>query len=130
MAKENKTDISEQDKDLLADCDLAKAVRAGYVPQYSCPGNGLPEVTVKSAPAWSPFPDPNADLVSQGKVAVRENKTGVSFAGDAAPFADCILERKVRAGYVPKYSYPNEGLPEVTVKSAPAWSPFPDPNAS
>lgn len=61
MTKENKTNISdsEQDKDLLADCDLSKAVRAGYVPKYSYPENGLPEVTVKSAPAWSPFLDPD-----------------------------------------------------------------------
>ena len=133
MAQENKTNISDagQGKAPFADCILEKKVRAGYIPKYSYPENGLPEVTVKSAPAWSPFPDPNAGLALQGKAAMQENKAEVSDVGrDADLLADCILERKVRAGYIPKYTCPNEGLPEVTVKSAPAWSPFPDPNAS
>ncbi len=38
------------------------------------------------------------------------------------PFADCILTKMVRAGEIIHYSYPENGLPEVAEKSAPAWS--------
>lgn len=40
------------------------------------------------------------------------------------PFAGCVITEMVRRGERREYSYPQNGLPEVTVKSAPAWSPI------
>ena len=42
----------------------------------------------------------------------------------ADPFAGCVITEMVRRGERRRYSYPQNGLPEVSVKSAPAWSPF------
>ena len=41
--------------DPFAGCVIAEMIRRGERRDYSCPDNGLPEVSVKSAPAWSPF---------------------------------------------------------------------------
>lgn len=44
---------------------------------------------------------------------------------DNDPFADCVITKALRNGEKIEYHDPmNTGLPEVTVKSAPAWSPF------
>lgn len=40
------------------------------------------------------------------------------------PFAGCVLAEMVRRGEQRRYSYPQNGLPKVSVKSAPVWSPF------
>ncbi|MBE8157938.1 MAG: hypothetical protein HAW59_00865 [Betaproteobacteria bacterium] len=40
------------------------------------------------------------------------------------PFAGCVITEMVRRGERRHYSYPQNRLPEVTVKSASAWSPF------
>ena len=42
----------------------------------------------------------------------------------ADPFAGCVITEMVRRGERRRYSYSQNGLPEVSVKSAPAWSPF------
>lgn len=38
------------------------------------------------------------------------------------PFAGCVITEMVRRGERREYSYPQNGLPEVSVKSAPARS--------
>ena len=45
---------------------------------------------------------------------------------NADPFAGCVLTEMVRRGERLESSYPQNGLPEVSVKSAPAWSPIVD----
>lgn len=61
----------------------------------------------------------------------KKQSTGTGVAPDAGrnPLDGCILEKRAREGEVVNYSYPDNGLPEVTVDSAPAWSPFPDPDS-
>ncbi len=41
---------------------------------------------------------------------------------DNSPFAGCVLHEKAKSGKWFDYSYPQNGLPEMRVKSAPAWS--------
>lgn len=53
-----------------------------------------------------------------------EQKTSKKERGD--PFAGCVITEMVRRGERRRYSYSQNGLPEVSVKSAPAWSPLID----
>ena len=40
------------------------------------------------------------------------------------PFADCVIARMVARGERREYYYPQNGLPRMAVKSAPARSPL------
>lgn len=64
------TKTPQKSDDPFAGCVITEMVRRGEHRHYSDSPNGLPEVSVKSAPAWSPIVDAArryAEVAARGK---------------------------------------------------------------